>query len=167
MLGVEPLKDFALWLYQTQLSTAIRNVPSLVAVMQSLHILGVAGVVGSALVSDLRLAGVLATDESPHAVARRYLPWMWGALVLLLLTGLVQIVGEPNRTLTTTTFWLKMGMLLVVFALTLVMRKPLLDPAFDVRAAWWRAHVKPAAWLSLLLWIGVIVCGRWIAYSTT
>lgn len=161
------MRDFAIWLYQTPLSNAIRNVPSLVAVMQSLHILAVAGVVGSALVSDLRLAGVLATDESPHAVARRYLPWMWGALVALLLTGLVQIVGEPNRTLTTFTFWLKMAMLLAAFALTLVMRKPLLDPAFDVRRAWWGRWIKPAAWLSLSLWIGVIVCGRWIAYSAT
>jgi hypothetical protein len=161
------LKDFALWLYQTPLSSAIRDLPSLVAIMQSLHILAVAAVVGSALISDLRLAGVLATDESPHVVARRYMPWMWGALVVLLLTGLVQIVGEPNRTLTTSTFWLKMGMLLIVFACTLIMRKPLLDPAFDIRGAWWRAGIKPAAWLSLLLWIGVIVCGRWIAYSTT
>ncbi len=156
-----------MWLYQTPLSAAIRDFPSLVAFMQSVHILAVAGVIGSALMSDLRLAGVLATDEPADAVARRYMPWMWGALAVLLLTGLVQIVGEPERTLTTVTFWLKMAMLLIAFALTLIMRKPLLDPHFDIRGAWWETYVKPAAWLSLLLWIAVIVCGRWIAYSTT
>jgi len=56
-------------------------------------------------VTDLRLAGVLATDETPQSVVRRYLPWMWTAIAVLLATGVILIVGEPNRVLANLVFW--------------------------------------------------------------
>lgn len=159
------IETFGNWLYDTPLSTTIRDVTWIIPTVQSIHILGIAIVIGSALVSDLRLAGVLATDETPATVVRRYLPWMWGALVVLLLTGIVMLIAEPGRTLGNTTFWLKMGLVLFAFGLTMAFRKPLLDAQFRMEHARWRAAVKPAAWISLLVWVLVIFCGRWIAYT--
>ena len=157
--------SFSDWLYETPVSTALRDTSWAIPTVQSVHLLAIGVVVGSAIVSDLRLAGMIATDETPRTVVRRYLPWMWWALVVLLATGLMLVVAEPGRTLNNTIFWLKMALVLFAFVLTLTFRKPLLDPGFDHDRANWQALVKPAAWISLMVWIVVIFCGRWIAYS--
>jgi hypothetical protein len=152
-------------LYSTAISTGIRESAAIIPTTQSIHIIAIAVVVGSALVTDLRLAGVLATDESPQIVVRRYLPWMWAALAVLLTTGAILAVGEPNRVLANPVFWSKMGLVVLAFLLTLLFRYPILHPQFRLEHARWAALAKPMAWLSLLVWIAVIFCGRWIAYA--
>jgi hypothetical protein len=152
-------------LYQTSISTHIRDITGMIATIQSIHILAITVVVGAAIVSDLRLAGVLATDETPRTVVRRHLPWMWGALIVLLATGLILTVAEPNRVLTNGVFWLKMALVLTAFVLTLLFRFPILHPEFRMEHARWAKLVKPMAWASLLIWVAVIYCGRWIAYA--
>jgi hypothetical protein len=58
-----------------------------------------------------------------------------------------------------------MVLVLSAFTLTLFFRKPLRDPQFRAdHGAWWRA-AKPAAWASLAVWVAIIFCGRWIAYT--
>lgn len=159
------LDSFAAWLYATPLSTTIRDVSWIVPAVQSIHILAVTVVVGSAVVCDLRIAGLLATDAPAPALVRRYWPWTWRALVALLLTGLVMATGEPDRVLTNTTFWLKMVLVCIGSGLTWLVCRPFLGPAIDSKTDWQGLLAKPAAWLSLALWGAVIVCGRWIAYS--
>jgi hypothetical protein len=151
-------------LYRTAISTEIRTIPWIIPTVQSIHIVSVSIVVGAALVSDLRLAGALATDETPRTVVRRYLPWMWTGLVILLATGMILTVGEPNRVLTNWVFWTKMTLVLIAFALTLLFRYPILHPEFRLENARWAKLVKPMAWTSLAIWVAVIFCGRWIAY---
>ena len=157
--------EAAAQLYQTAISTEIREETWIIPTVQSIHIVAIAVVLGSAIVSDLRLAGVLATDETPRTVVRRHLPWMWGALLVLLATGIIMAVGEPNRVLMNSVFWMKMGLVLVAFVLTLLFRLPILHPEFRVEHARWAKMVKPMAWTSLLIWIAVVYCGRWIAYA--
>lgn len=157
--------DISSALYTTAISTWIRETAAIIPTVQSIHIITVAVVVGSALVTDLRLAGVLATDETPQTVVRRYLPWMWAAIAVLLATGAILVVGEPNRVLANPVFWTKMVLVLFGFGLTLLFRYPILHPEFRLEHARWAALTKPTAWVSLLVWIAVIFCGRWIAYA--
>ena len=152
-------------LYATSISTGIRTTAGFIPTTQSIHIVAISVVVGSALVTELRLAGVLATDETPQTVVRRYLPWMWAAIAVLLATGAILAVGEPNRVLENPLFWTKMVLVVVAFGLTLLFRYPILHPQFRLEHARWAALVKPLAWVSLLVWIAVIFCGRWIAYA--
>jgi len=152
-------------LYTTPISTGIRETVWIIPTTQSVHIVAIAVVVGSAVVTDLRLAGVLATDETPQTVVRRYLPWMWAAISVLLATGLIMAVGEPNRVLANRVFWSKMALVALAFGLTLLFRYPILHPEFRLEHARWAALAKPMAWVSLLIWIAVIFCGRWIAYA--
>ena len=152
-------------LYRTPISTAIRDIKWVIPSTQCVHIAAIAVVVGSALVTDLRLAGVLATDETPRTVVRRYLPWMWAALLILLTTGVILVVGEPNRVLTNPVFWAKMALVAFAFTLTLLFRFPILHPEFQLEHVRWVKLVKPMAWISLLVWVAVIFCGRWIAYA--
>jgi uncharacterized membrane protein len=91
---------------------------------------------------------------------------MWGALIVLLLTGLLQLVAEPVRELGTTAFWLKMSMLVCVLALNVWFGRTV-----RIRApAWDSAVTRPAsarvfAVVSLLLWVAIVLCGRLIAYT--
>ncbi|NMN04578.1 MULTISPECIES: DUF6644 family protein [unclassified Novosphingobium] len=158
------VEQFASNLYSSELSTSIREATWIIPTVQSIHIIAIAGVVGSAIVMDLRLAGVLATDETPQAVVRRHLPWMWTSLAILLCSGLVLGMAEPYRVLTNTAFWAKMALVLTGFVLTLLFRYPILHPEYRAEHARAAALVKPLAWASLAIWIVVIFCGRWIAY---
>jgi hypothetical protein len=155
---------FATHLYSTGVSTNIREISWIIPTVQSVHILSIAALIGSALVMDLRLAGVLATDETPYAVVKRHLHWLWIALGVLLTSGIVLIVGEPYRELTNPVFWIKMGLVLTAFCLTLLFRYPILHPKFSEEH--WRLAilVKPMAWASMAVWVAIIFCGRWIAY---
>ncbi|CAH0146207.1 hypothetical protein E3Z27_14620 [Pseudomonas mediterranea] len=153
------------WLYATPVSTAIRDMLWVVPTVQSIHIVAIAVIFGSAVISDLRLAGVFATDEPMRGVIRRYYPWMRNALVVLLLTGLVMTIGEPDRVLVNSTFWLKMALVVSAFTLAWWVRRPLLRPADPARSEGTDGLVKTLAWLSIALWCVVIFCGRWIAYT--
>jgi len=158
------VEEFATNLYATPVSTAIRETTWIIPTVQSLHIIAITVVIGAAIVMDLRLAGVLATDETPRAVVKRHLPWMWTALVALLATGTVLVVAEPYRVMTNQVFWIKMGLVLFGFILTLLFRYPILHPEYRIEHARLAALVKPTAWTSLAIWVVVVFCGRWIAY---
>lgn len=150
------------WIENTALSEAIRDASWVVPTVQSVHICAIAVVVGSALITELRLAGAMATDEAAATVVRRYLPWMWRALLVLLVSGVVLIWGEPERTLFSWVFWLKMGLVFVGYVFSLLFRRPLLESPPSAVSAW---SIKPVAYLSLAIWIAVVCSGRWIAYT--
>lgn len=152
------------WLYATPVSSGIRDLLWVVPTVQSIHILAIAVIFGSAVISDLRLAGVFATDESVRGVVRRYYPWMRAALLLLLGTGVIMAVGEPDRVLVNSVFWLKMGLVVLAFSLAWGVRRPYLRPLATSHGTEPRP-VRAFAWLSIALWCVVIICGRWIAYA--
>lgn len=153
------------WLYATPLSTAIRDLLWVVPTVQSIHIIAIAVIFGCAVISDLRLAGVLATDEPVRGVIRRYYPWMRYALLALLATGLIMAIGEPDRVLVNSIFWLKMALVVVAFTLAWRLRRPYLRPADPAHSPDEKPPVRAFAWLSIALWCVVIICGRWIAYA--
>lgn len=158
------VEQFAQNLYGTAISTSLREAAWVVPAVQSIHIVAIAAVLGAAIVMDLRLAGVLATDETPRGVVKRHLPWMWGGLALLLASGTVLGLAEPYRVLTNLVFWVKMGLVLTGFTLTLLFRYPMLHPDYRIDHARAAMLIKPMAWASLAIWIIVVFCGRWIAY---
>jgi hypothetical protein len=154
------IEAFSEWLYATPFATALRETTWAIPNIQAVHILAIAALFGSALVTEMRLAGMVAMDRSVPQVLNRYLPWMRGALVVLLLTGLLLIVAEPGRTLGNTIFWIKMVLVVGAGLVTLRARSILLqsDRATAVAA-------KPIAWLMIVIWCAVIFCGRFIAYT--
>jgi len=158
------VEQFAQHLYGTPISTGLREAAWIVPAVQSIHIVAIAAVLGAAIVMDLRLAGVLATDETPRGVVKRHLPWMWGGLALLLASGTLLGWAEPYRVLMNPVFWAKMALVLTGFILTLLFRYPILHPDYRIEHARAARLIKPLAWASLAIWVTVVFCGRWIAY---
>jgi hypothetical protein len=152
------------WLGATWLSSQLQTAGWIIPTLQTIHILGVAVLFSSAILLDLRLLGALLRDAAPGEVAQRFLPVLQPALLVLLTTGSLLIVGEPRRTLLNPTFYLKMALLLAAIALTVGLRRAI------ARAFWSdgqgrRLAGRLAAALSVLAWCGVVIAGRWIAYT--
>jgi hypothetical protein len=159
------LNQFCVWLDQTDVSQTIQIKTWIIPTVQTIHILAIAVVMASALMIDLRLIGIVGRDQSLARVTERFLPFVWWPLLILLATGVVMIVGEPARALKNSVFQLKVALILlavlVTFIVQLLVRK---NPAFGDLARARGAPLAIAA-VSVLLWVGIVCAGRWIAYT--
>ena len=155
------MTSFSDWLYATQFSTALRETTWAIPNLQTIHIIAIAVVIGSAIATELRMAGIFATDRALPDVLHRYLPWMKWALAVLLLTGALLVIAEPGRTLTNTLFWIKMALVLTAFALTFLLRHRLLA----IGEATPQLPDRALGWTAMAIWIAALFCGRWIAYT--
>ena len=159
------LRVFSEWLATTSLSLTIQNVTWIIPAVQTIHILCVAAVFSSVLMVDLRLLGITQRTLPLPQVTSRFLGWLWLFLVILLVTGSLLIIGEPERSLLNPAFFWKMAMLFTVIVLTLVIARPLRGDATFWEASAARAIAgRLVALASIALWSGIIFAGRWIAY---
>jgi hypothetical protein len=160
------LHAFCQWLAETPLSLVIQNVPWIIPTTQSIHILSVAIVISSAVMLDLRMLNVVGRSQPTASYAARFLPWIWWTLIVLALTGTVLIIGEPARSLENPSFQTKMVLLILAIGTTVFVQRPLAAVRDDPDAN--RELGKQlVAVVSLLLWVGIIFAGRWIAYTNT
>ena len=144
------MKPFAEWLSQTAASLTIQSHEWVIPTIQSVHIVAICAVVGSALMIDLRILGLAWRDQTMPDTDARFGPWLWGALGLLLLTGVLMIVGEPPRELLAVSFWMKMALVAFGVGAHVTLR---------------RRPGKALAAATLGVWVCVIVLGRLIAYD--
>ena len=158
------LDNFCAWLEQTQLSQAIQVHLWSVPAVQTIHILAIAAIMAAALMLNLRLLGIVGTDRPLAEVSRRLRPVIWWAFPVLLLTGSFLIVGEPQRSLESPVFQLKMLLIIAIIALMLAYQVPLGKDSKFWDAGGRSAGIKLIAVVSLALWVGILCAGRWIAY---
>jgi uncharacterized protein DUF6644 len=160
------VNEFALWLSETRLSVAIQSHLWVIPAVQSVHIVCIGIVVASVFMIDLRIFGWASRDQTLLQTTRRFSPWLWSSLVVLLLTGVVMITGEPVRELMSLSFWLKMSMLaagiLVATSFQVSLRRNSLQWEDTLLDRW---MTKSLAILTLLIWCSIIVLGRLIAYD--
>ena len=152
------IHQFGDWLAATAPSQAIQASTWAIPTIQIVHIVSLALVFTLGIMLALRFAGLGFSVEPLSQVATRSARRIWLLLVVLAITGALLITAEPGRTITNPVFYLKMGMLAVVIVLTLWL------------AASAKRRHKPGAVqlvvaaLAVLLWIGIIFAGRFIAY---
>jgi hypothetical protein len=158
------------WLGTTPLSHAargaLRATSWLAPLDETLHILALTTLFVSAAVLHLRLLGIVGKDRPIGPLARRLLPFTWSALAVLILTGGLLVLNRPGRYFRSDMFLIKMGLVILAVAWTLV-----LQYGFARNAGFWeetagrRVMVRSGAVIALVLWSGAVVCGRWIAYA--
>jgi hypothetical protein len=154
------------WLAATGLSHTIQTAGWIIPTLQTIHILSIAAVFSSAVLVDLRLWRVFERDLPVKDVTQRFLPVIWPVLLILLTSGALLIIAEPKRSLLNTTFYLKMALLVAAILLTAGIQWALsTDPNFWDRTKGRLVAGRLAAVLSILIWGGIIVAGRWIAYT--
>jgi hypothetical protein len=160
------LRPLADWIAATPLSKTLSDQPWVVPTSQSIHILAVAAVFASALMINLRLLGVGAKGRSVSQLSNALIPWMWRGLVVLLLTGSIQTLAEPVRQFVTPVFWAKMAMIIIVTVMTILFVRTLRRnaPVWDDVSSR-PLQAKIFAVVATLMWLAIIVCGRFIAYT--
>lgn len=137
-----------------------------IPIFQVIHILAMAAAFGASLMMTLRVFGAAGHGVTIADTQARFLPWMWYGLLLLLLSGLLMIVGEPIRELINPIFWGKMILVIVLVLSTIAYHKSIARKAAPVGASWTgSAATRLTSFILLMVWCLVMAGGRWIAYA--
>jgi hypothetical protein len=152
------------WLESSGLAGAMREWLWLYPIVEIVHIIGLAVLVGAAVLFDLRLLG-LSSSIRVTALAAHLLPWARRSLLLIVPSGLMMFAAHATEMAVNPAFQIKMGLLIAAGA-----NAATFHAGIFARVAVWDAQVgapraaKVSALLSLCFWIGVIACGRLLAY---
>ena len=140
--------------------TAIRESALVYPTLLSIHLACIATFGGLILVTNLRLLDWFLSDIPARDLIRALRPWKQGGLAIMLTAGVLLGGSKAAEYLTNPYFQIKLGLLAAVGAHGILFRRSVYrrPEGPSPKAA------RLAGALSLILWIGVVSMGRWIAY---
>jgi hypothetical protein len=161
------LHDFAEYVRHLSLFTAVRESKLVYPCILSTHlaIIGVFG--GLIVVTNMRLFGLVLTRYSIASVIRELRPYKWLGLILMVTMGILLMGSKANIYYDNPYFIMKMSLLFLIIPLhSLIFHKSVYQdetvPAADGTKT--TGIAKIAGLTSLVLWVSIVICGRWIAY---
>jgi hypothetical protein len=155
---------WAVWLETSGLAVAMRQWLWLYPAVEIVHIVGFVVLVGAAFMFDLRLLG-LSRALAVSAMAGHLLRWARLALVLVVPSGVLMFMAHATEMLDNPAFQLKLSLIAAAFLNAGIFHRWPFRAVGD-----WDTELpappaaRAAGVLSLLLWTGVIACGRLLAY---
>jgi hypothetical protein len=134
-------------------------------IIETVHVLAMALLVGMIAILDLRLLGLVFKREAVSHVAGRILPLAWAGFGLMFTSGFLLFWAEAAKSYFNPAFRLKVILLLLVGLNPLVFHLTI----YRNVVTWNYQVVTPlrarlAGAFSLALWSGIICSGRAIAY---
>ena len=153
------------WLEQTPASVAIAESIWLFPILEGSHILALPISVGMIVIFDLHLLGLTLTGSRAQTVMREMLRWSKFGFAVMFITGVLLLMSHAGRAYVNPFFRAK-----VIFLVVLAVNAVVYQLVFFPKMPQWAAGAVPrgakvCAVLSLVVWIGVIVCGRTMAYT--
>ena len=148
------------------LSEWMRTSLKAVAIINALHVISIVTVFGTIFLVDLRLLGIPNVKRSFVRMHDELLRWTWGAFGIAAVTGVLLFMVNAVTYHRNTAFWLKMATIVIAGINMLVF-----ELVTAKSAARWDKGVTPpgaarlAGALSIVLWVTVIVFGRWIGFT--
>jgi hypothetical protein len=154
---------FFVWLQDTPFAHWVASDPSLLAypTILTLHTVGMAIVVGTCVVMDLRLLGI--AGDVPLAALAGAPRLVWSGFVINAATGIALFTTDAEHKATQTVFFVKLSLIFLALAVYARLRQLLFRTGAPVGGSM-SGEVKALAVLSLLLWAGATVAGRLMAY---
>lgn len=122
------------------------------------HLMGMVVFLGSLLVVDLRLLGFGLTHQPTRVVARDAEPWMLGALVVLVLTGVPALMATATSQYGNSVFWVKMYLLAFGLIYTFTVRRRFAFAGGDGSSG----GAKLVGLVSIVVWLSVAALARLI-----
>ena len=161
------IEELCQWLENSTVGTAIIGSNWLFPIIEGTHVLALGLAVGIVVLSDLRLMGVIMRNKPASLVWSQLAPWMIGGIAVMFVSGGLLFWSQATKAYASNYFRVKMILLVAaavnaaVYHLTICKRMK----------EWDTAPVPPpqaraAGWISLILWAGIIVMGRTIAYTS-
>jgi len=144
---------------------AMRDSMWLYPVVETVHIVGFTILVGAVILFDLRVLG-LSKRVPVRMLAGHLLPWGAAALILIVPAGLLMFSSDAANLVGNRAFVLKMLLLMLAGTNAAAFHMG----SFRTADKWDQGVAAPLsarlhAAVSLLLWLGIVTCGRMIAYA--
>jgi len=153
------------WLEQTSVGSAVRESLWLFPAIETAHLLGMAALVGTITVFDLRLLGCMLRRERVSRLARRLLPWTWLGFAVQVVTGGTLFLSEAVKVYGNPAFRLKILLILLAGLHALIFHK-----FFNRNVGTWDEGdvlpigAKVSGLVSILLWVCIVAAGRFIGF---
>jgi hypothetical protein len=162
------LPGIALWVENGAMGTAIRESSWLFPTIETVHVIAIVTVVGTITMLDLRLLGLASRTRSVTDVMSEILPWTWSSFVIAAISGSLLFSSKALEYYKDGPFRAKM-LLLVVAGINMgiferLTKKRIADWDEEQSTPW---AAKIAGGTSLLLWVAIVACGRWIGFTTS
>jgi len=153
------------WLEQTLVGSSVRESLWLFPAIESVHLLGMAALVGTVTVFDLRLLRWVMRQERVSELARRLLPWTWAGFAVQVITGLLLFLSEAVKAYSNPAFRLKMLLIFLSGVQALIFHRTV----YRSVAKWDEGDALPvgakvSGFVSILLWVGIVAAGRFIGF---
>jgi hypothetical protein len=160
------LLPFCEWLASTPGSIALHESLFMYPLVESVHVLTLCLFVGMTMMLDLRLLGVALRRVPVADVVARLQPWMFVGFVVMVVSGVLLFYAIPVRSYQNIFFRLKAVFLVLAGLNALAFH----TGVFRSVEQWGQTGQPPtrarmAGAASLVLWAGIIVTGRMIAYN--
>ncbi len=158
---------FSQWLSATSFSLGIQIHLWIIPLIQCIHIVAFCVASISVFMIAFRVLGLAGAYMTLRQTLDRFIPPMFTALCIALITGALMVIGEPTRDLMSFSFWMKMSLLAIATITTYLFQiSAQADPGYweDVLINRWTT--KSVAFLTVLIWLCIIVLGRLIAYDS-
>jgi hypothetical protein len=154
------------WLEGTAGSVAIRESLLLYPLIETTHVLMLCLFLGMIALLDLRLLGLGLRGVPVSQVAGRLLPWALAGFVAMAISGMLLFYSGPVRAAGNIFFQIKISLLALTGVNALLFHRTIYRRVlywdYDVVPPW---RARMAGFASLVLWCGVVICGRMQAYS--
>jgi hypothetical protein len=152
------------WIENTGIAVTIRESLWLYPTLEIVHIIGFVVLVGAAAMFDMRLLG-LSGWLSVDGAARHLLRWSRASLLVVVPSGVLLFISDATEIWANPAFRVKLVLLGGAGLNAYVFHRW----SFTTVGEWNHgtptpARAKVAAWISLVLWTGIIASGRLIAY---
>jgi hypothetical protein len=158
------LQNLCQWLYDLQISTALRESDVVFPLVETFHVLAITLIAGTIVTVDLRVCGLIFRGESLSRITRTLLPYTWYGFLVMVITGLPLFAAEAAKLYGNPAFRVKLLLLGLAGLNALLFHKTAFRGLEDSeRRGATSLPARVFASLSILLWSGVIVSGRLIA----
>jgi hypothetical protein len=149
----------------TDFFTSLRESGLPYPLVLSSHLATIAVFGGLILMSDLRLLGVALTNIPVSEVLLRTRPWKRLGFVLMITWGILLGGAKFGSYYDNPYFQIKMALLAMVGVHAIIFRPRVYNhpEKFDGLKVM-PGVAKAAAYMSLVIWLGIMSMGRWIAY---
>jgi hypothetical protein len=155
------LLSYFQWIENSGIGQAIRSSKWMFPVIEAVHLAGLSLIGGAVLILDMRLFGIGLRQTPVARLDRAVQPFLTGSLALMLITGTLLFVSESVKCYYSLAFWMKMAFLAlaIIFTYTVQRKVTLANQAPGPFLS------KLVAVMSIILWAGVGVGGRWIGFQ--
>jgi uncharacterized membrane protein len=144
------------WLQENSLIAVINGTAWTAAAVEIVHYFSMFILVGSMVIVDLRVLGLVARRQDPTLLAARLFNWMWISLLFNFLSGFFMFAGSATAYYRNDIFYDKVAVVLLAIAVSFIVQQKVRSwTQLPAMPAW----AKLMAVVSIGLWIGAIIAG--------